>query len=844
LKVLLQDIHFAKRLYCKSPMLTFGALATLAIGIGANAAVFSIVHAVLLQPFPYPHPSSVVLLWGSHDLHTRPGISTSQLENLAYKSTSFEGVAPYLSGFTVSLGEDEFGRIPAAYVGTNFLSILGTPPLYGSGFSANVADAQGERGVIISFGIWRERFGGDREIIGKSIVLNRQPSVIVGVMPAGFFFPDPNVSIWMPFSQEVLRGTNREAPFFRIVGRLRPGVPLGLARLETDQLTRSTGIGGKSPSGVFLIENAIVSQYSTALWTLLAATSCLLLIACANLANLLLARAIARQREIAIRVALGASGRRILRQLLTESSLLGLTGGFLGVLLAHVSLHFFRQLNFADIPRIADARLNINVLLFAGCVSLLAGLLFGIVPAWHACRPNIVRSLTPNASTSTLWGRRHLSHLLAATEIALSTLLLVCAGLFVRSFIQITHIHWGFDAENLLAIRVKPAGGEFRAKEREREFIEGILTRLKRMPGVTAVAMSEVTPADVGSCGMTALGADGHLIRGNDWDPLVARCIVSSEFFRTLRIPVLAGRGFSDHDDPLDNPKVVIDERVAAQIGGMRAVGVRLDFMRTNQEAQRESRNILINSTPEPVRRQFIKSLYDKPSAWEKEVPIPTEVVGVTGSARLRAFVTEEEVPVIYLDYRQFEPPFLTSVGVTFLVRTAGPAPGIAEAAEKLILSAEPSSTVEHAVTITSLIRRATGGRGTNTLTLGLSVLFGSLSALLAGMGVYAVMSYTVSCRAHEIGVRMALGASSGNIFCQVFREGLETISAGLVVGLLAALAATRLISQQLFGISATDPLTLCGIAMLMTTVGSAAILVPAFRSIRINPSINLRLDN
>jgi putative ABC transport system permease protein len=807
---------------------------SLGLGIGLNTAVFSFVDAVLLHPFPYSQPEKLVFIWGTKNLDVRRGLSGATLDQWQSQSATFEKIAPFqLNLLSVSLDSGGADTLQAAYVGTETFTVLGAHPLIGRTFSSVEEEPGQEKSVILSYGLWQSRFGGDKNVIGASARLSGAPYTILGVMPKDFFFPDQDAQLWIPLT--------RQGGFYgqaHGLGRLRPTAILPQAQAELDTFAKNdakvdakeTGKkSNQSTAGVFRLYDVVVGKYQLALWTLLGAVTLLVLLACANVANLLLARGVAREKELAVRAALGAGRAGIFRQLLTESLVLALFANAVGLLAGFWGIRFLRIFHLSGVTGLDRAGINVRVLLFSLALSLLAGLMSGIMPAWKASSKDLHGSLQQGSAGTT--GRKHgqLRNLLVSLEVAFAIVLLVSAGLLVNSFERIVHTSWGFNPERLLLVRVHLPVSVQKSPTQVTEATESILRRLKAVPEVNSAAMAEGVPIRYSYKG-TPLMVDGKRI-GVDSYPAMSG--VSHDYFRAMGIPVLLGREFTIQDDALAKRVVVISKTLAERLWpGKNPIGKSMDMLILKKEFRARHTGL--------ENPAFYAEL-QKLTSFEKE-GAAVEVVGEVGDVRMFGLESEIE-PAFYLDYRQITPGTFFVAHPIFTIRTTSASTSVVSETKSVIQSVEPATTFEEIVPMQELVSKSIGGRGSNKLLLVISILFGSLSLFLAAAGIYGVVSHSIVQRTREIGIRMALGADARDIVRLVMTQGMRPVLWGASLGLVACWAITRFFKALMFGVTPTDPLTFSIVSALLLLVSLCACLIPSIRTMNTNPVEALRHD-
>jgi putative ABC transport system permease protein len=791
-----QDMRYGVRMMLKHKGFTAVAAFTLMLGIGANTAIFSVVNAVLLRPLPFPEPERLVWLRESHPPTNRPQSSVRLPNFLNWRSQNqvFAQMAAYREdGFNAQAG-DEPKRLNGARVTVDFFATLGAQPAIGRAFLPAEDAPGGDRAVILSHALWRQSFGGDPQLVGRQLKVDGQAYTIVGVMPPGFSFPGNDAELWLPFALDPK--SDRGGHNLRVVGRLKPGATLDQARAEMetiavrlDQAYPDTNKGWR----VFMqpLSETISGQVRQPLYVLLGAVLFVLLIGCANVANLLLSRNAAREHELAIRAALGAGRGRIVRQLLTESLLLALLGGAGALLFASWGVEALKTLGPRDIPRLNEAALDLPVLGFTLVVALLTGLIFGMAPAWQHSRLNMNTAIKDGARMAGA-GARRLRQLLAVLEIAFALLLLIGAGLMLKSFARLQQVAPGFDARGGLTMEINLAQAKYARGEQRVAFIQQVLEGLKTLPGVEFVGVTHRLPLR-GNSGI------GFQIEGRPAPPPgqsipVNWRSISPDYFRAMGAPLAAGRTF------------------------------------TEEEAWQKLSAVIINQT-------FQRRYWPDENPLGKRIkigPAPdwVTVVGVAADVKESGLNADTEAG-LYLPY-----VIAPSPAITLVLRT-GPEPlSLAGAASAAIRRVDSEQAVSKISTLEQLLSETVAQPRFNT---GLLALFALLALLLAAVGIYGVMSYAVASRTQEIGLRMAMGAQARDVLKLVVGQGMRMVAFGLALGLLAALGLTRWLKTFLFGVEATDPLTYAVIAVLLAAVALLACYIPARRAAKVDPLVALR---
>ena len=811
LETLWQDVRYAARMLAKQPGFTAVAALTLALGIGANTAIFSVVEAVLLRALPYRHAGRTVMLWESQPLRdvARNVVSPANFLDWRDQAKSFDEMAAFVDRRFNLTGAGEPEEVPAQSATPNLFPLLGVGAEMGRTFTSEDAHPGHDEVAILSHGLWQRRFGGAPDIIGRPLSLNGHRVTVIGVMPPGFQWFIQEMSqtgkpaqLWIPmgFSEQhrVRRGR-----YLQAVARLAPGVSTMQAqaemgaiagRLESQYRSFNQGWGVR----LVPLRDQLAGEIKPALLVLLAAVGFVLLIACVNVANLLLARAAGRHKEIAIRSSIGAGRRRIIRQLLTESLLLALLGGALGLLLSRVCLTALVALSPPNLAGIRQAGLDLPVLAFTLVLAALTGIVFGLAPALEASRVNLSGSLNESSrgNAGSQRGRRLRDGLVVA-EVGLALVLLVGAGLMIRSFLRLQAVNPGFDAKGLLTIRVLLPSAKYPDDVRRMAFFRQAAARLRTLPGVvSASAVSFLPFADLGAA--TSFSIEGTPFRTEADKPTTDVRVVDEEYFRTLRIPLVAGRTFTAQEAVEERHVAVINETMARKFfAGQSPVGKR----------------ILVDMSDEPTF---------------------TEIIGVVGDVRY-AKLDGELQPMVY-----WTPPHLTYSAMTFVLRTHGDPTDLAPAVRREILAIDKDQPVSEVRTMESWLSDSLARTRFGTLLLS---AFAGLALTLAAAGLYGVMSYSVAQRQNEIGVRMALGAKTSDVLRLVVRQGLVLVLVGVALGLAGALALTRVLATLLYDVSATDPLTFAILALLLTAVSAVACYIPARRAARVDPLIAMRYD-
>ncbi len=819
----MNDLRLALRSLAKSPGFTAVAVLTLALCIGANSAIFSIVSAVLLKPYPWPDSSRLVYVHNTYPLMGLPRAGCSIPDYLDRRhGVSALAESALFTGASLNLSADGAPeRVAGMTVTPSLFPLLQAQPALGRVFTDAEAQVGATKTVVLGDALWRNRFGGDPKIVGRDIRLNGEPYTVVGVMPAGFYFPTPRAQLWVPFSftDAQKSDTGRGNEFSTMVARLKPGATLAQAQREVDTIHAalrerlpqsktfwvSSGFGGLVVG--FLEDN--VADVRAMLWLLQAAVAAALLIGCANVANLLLARASARERELAIRAALGAGRFRLIRQLLTESLLLFLLGGALGLVVALWGIGAMNSLGVGDMPRGFGVTLDARVFAFTMVCALGTGLGFGALPAFTATRGDPAGALK-EAGTRATTNRRHLNlrGALVITEIALSLMLLATAGLLTKSFRRLQEVSPGFRATNVLTASLSLPAAKYDTPEKQNAFHDAVLTRVIALPGVTAAGFTSNLPFTPNNSSGT-YGIDGYTPPAGQPAPHGQMRQVSPGYFSALGIPVLRGRLFTTQDNRVGERVVVIDRVLAdrywpalnASNGpGADPIGQRISRGRDAQG------NVLL---------------------WT--------IVGVVAPVKSKNLEDPVTKETLYFPYAQSPNRF-----VTLVAKTEVAASGITAAVRAAVLALDPDQPLFDVKTMELRLDESLRSRRAPMLLLG---LFSGVAVLLAALGVYGVLAFSVGQRTNEFGLRMALGATRANILGLVLRQSAPLIVYGVALGLAGYFALSTVIAKLLFGVAATDPATLIIAPVLLALVAVAASYLPARRATRVDPIVALRTE-
>jgi predicted permease len=834
MSTLLQDLRYALRTLRKNPGFAAVAVLTLALGIGANTAIFTVVNAVLLRPLPYPEPDRIVqLIFRNTEGEKIEGASIPMFVAWREQARALEdftmydqegawsagGTEYYTIGPGVNLtGSDRPERLTSIHVSANYFRLFGAPIELGRAFTAQEDVPHGPKVVVISDGFWRRRFGADRNLLGKAILLGGEPHIVIGVLAPGFDV-DLDSDVWLPLRMDP-NSTNQDTGY-RAAARLKRGVTLEMAKAQTklaEAEFRRTFPSAQTSQVSFELETmreVVVGDIRPDLFVLLGAVSFVLLIACANVANLLLARATGRRREMAIRAALGAARRRILSQLLSESLLLSLAGGALGLLLGYTGVRVLLAINPGHIPNIgaqsSAVTLDWRILVFTLLAATFTGILFGLLPALTASRDDFGAALKESGARSgSSLGQGKARSILVVTEVALSLVLLAGAALLRRTFMALRTVHPGFDGHNVLTMEMSLAESRFEKTTAVAQLVRDAERRVESLPGVEALATTSSFPLDPQIFYVPVI-IEGHPL-GKDQNHGWAEIrIVSARYFEVFRIPLRQGRMFTEQDDGRAPGVVLVNEAMARQ------------FWRKG----------------DPVGKRI--TLF-KGFGPQYEEP-PRQVIGVVADIRVEA-LGRNPVPMVYVPTAQLTDG-LTAADNAFspmmwAVRTKSDPYSLSADIQRELRIARGGLPVSH---IRSMDQVSVESTARTNFNMTLLSIFAGLAMLLAAIGIYGVMSYAVGQRVHEIGIRMALGARAGNVLSLVLRQGLGLVLVGIAIGLMGGVWLTRAMKSLLFGVSPSDPPTFVSASALLLAVAAAATYIPARRATKVDPIVALRYE-
>ena len=802
-----KDVRFGLRMLGKTPGFTAVAVLSLALGIGANTAIFSLVDAVLIRPLNFKEPGRLAIVWEDSSEIGFPRNTPAPANYADWKSQNhtFEDLCA-LDWTTFSLtGIGEPEKVESHEVTTDFFPMLGVNPLLGRFFITEEGQPDHNHVAILSYGLWQRRFGGDPALIGRDILLNDHKTTVVGVMPAGFQFLEKEIGLWVPKAFPPDEIIDRGSHYLTVVGRLKQGV--SITEANTDIKTISQGIARDHPdkakdlrANVFSMRDELTGKVRPALMLMLAAVAFVLLIACANLANLQLSRAAERNKEIAVRSALGASRWRLARQLLTESILLAMMGAALGLLLAHWSFGFLKQLVPDSMALSTSLGINHQVFGFTLLVAGFAGVLFGLAPARHAGRIDLSEALKQGTGRGHIGSDRGLRRILVVSEVALSLMLLIGAGLLIQTFVNLRRLDLGFRPDNVLSVRTQVPQSKYEKLAKRIPFYTDVLERIRNLPGVMYASYATAAPLTWKG------GTEDFIVEGRPEEQLFRDAMfrqISPDYFSALGATLRRGRFFNQYDGTDTMPVGIINETMADQFW----------------------------HGDDPLGRRF--SLGVGPG----ETPKWLTVVGIVADVNEMGLQAPHKAEM-YCPYQQVEQ--FWNAPRNLLIRTTGDSTKLAPAIRSAVWEVDPSQPVSNIQTMDELV-----GEEVVQQRLGMTLLavFAGLALLLAGIGLYGVLAYGVAQRTQEIGVRMALGATSGRVLRMVMADAISMSALGIGVGLAAAFALTRLMSSLLFGVNVRDPLIFAAVPLTIGIVSLVASYLPARRATKVDPITAVRYE-
>ena len=804
---LLQDVRYGLRTLAKNPAFTAIAIVALALGIGANSAIFGVVDAVLLRPLPFKNPNQLVMLWenAAHLGFPRDTPSPANYLDWQKQAISFTGMAAMSERSFNLTGVGEPERLEVRRVSANLFELLGVPARLGRTFVPE-DDKPGTHVVLLSHSLWQRRFGSDPGVVGRAVTLDGESYTVVGVMPPFVQLPgfeNRNDQLWVPIAFPPEEATQRGNHFLEVIARLKPGVTLKQAQAEMEtiaaRLAQQYPVYNMRRGAVVVpLHEQVVGDIKPALLVLLGAVGFVLLIACANVANLLLARAAVRQKEIALRLALGASRSRLTRQFLTESVLLAMLGAGLGLLLAFAGIRILGTFIPPGISQIQTISIDGTVLIFTALVAALTGIAFGLAPAIHGSHLNLNDTLKESGRDSAGGVKGHRARgLLVIGEVAISFVLLIGAGLLINSSLHLRNLDPGFRGDHLLTMKVNLSEVKYPDRERRAAFFDEVMRRVRELPGVQSAAVAGNLPLTYNGDSMS-ISVEGVPDPPPDQQPDVIFRAIGPGYFGTMGIPIVRGRDFTDQDNGDSKEAVIISEKTAQQFW----------------------------PGQDPIGKKLKPGLSTSSSPWR-------EVIGIVKDVRQNDFVASPKRQM-YFTYRQLK----NIAANALVVRTSMEPMSLAVPVRNAIWSVDKDQTVADIDTMDHIVAQAVARQRFSMLLLG---LFAALALLLASIGIYSVMSYSVAQRTREIGIRMALGARRADVLQMTVKQALNLVAIGMVIGLAAAFLLTRVLASLLFGISATDPITFIGISVVLLAVAILASYLPALRATKVDPIIALR---
>ena len=817
---LLQDLRYTIRTLAKAPGFTIAAVAALMLGIGANTAIFSVVNAVLLRPLPYPDPEHLLVFTNTSPQGAFPGASPTKF-NVWRGVAAFHDVSAYRFNVVNVTGGDSPEQVAAGTVSADFFRLFGAPFVSGRGFTADEDRPNGGHVVVLGHGFWERRFGGDSSVVGQTLSIDGSPYEIVGILGAfdtdAIQSPDGPPDVWLPFQLDP--ETTMQGHFFAAAGRPRPGVTPGAIAAELGQAAAAfrekfpRALGPQAGFGTEPLQELVVANVRSSLWILAGAVGFVLLIACANVANLLLVRATSRQREMAIRAAIGAGRGQIVRQMLTESVLLAFAGGALGLGLGMVGIRALLAVNPRVVPRAgvgaAAVTIDWRVLAFTAAVSLLTGILFGLYPAWRAARTDLSSTLKESGGRGGGSRQNKARAVLVVAELALALVLLVGAALMIRTYAALRAVNPGFDSHQLLTMRMSLAGERFATTSSVAQLIRDGAERLAALPGVEVASAACCVPLQGGfGLPFTIVGRplqDTPFHGGGSFTP------ISADYFSAFKIPVVRGRAFTERDDGAAPGVVVINQAMAKRYWP--------------------------DGDPLVDRLQIAKGL--GPLMEDR----PRQIVGIVGDVR-DIGLNRDPQPIMYIPWAQISDAqgsnLLEISPLAWVVRTRGEPQLLSKPIQDELRQASGGLPVARIRTMDEIVSLSTARSDFNMLLL---ATFAGAALLLAAIGVYGLMAYTVTQRTQEIGVRLALGADTGHVRNMVIGQGMRVALVGVAIGVTSAFGLTKVISALLFGVTARDPVVFVSVPIVLSAVALVGVWLPARRAARVDPMIALRAE-
>ena len=819
----LRDLKHSLRMFRQTPGFTLAAVAALTLGIGANTAIFSVVNSVLLRPLPFPDPDRLVLFLNVGPNGSGSGASVPKFNVWREQTPAFQDAAAYNFGVMNLTGGERPEQLPSARVTADFFRLFGAQTAVGRTFTVDEDRPNGGKVVVLSYGFWQRRFGGDPQVVGRTLPLSGDSYAVIGVLAPSFNSTqfDPFADVWTPFQMDP--ASTDQAHYFTAAARMKPGVTLAMANTQMQAAAEQfrakfpAQFGPKASFGVQLLQERMVRNVRTSLLMLAGAVSFVLLIACANVANLLLVRATARKREIAIRAAMGAGRGRIMRQLLTESVLLSAVGGAFGLGLGITGIRALLAVNPGNIPRIgadgSGVTADWRVVTFTIVVSLLTGVVFGLIPALQASRVDLNLTLKESSGRSGSGFRQNKARsILVVVEVALALVLLVGASLLIRSFMALRAVNPGFVSQNVLTMRMSLTEPQYTKSAGVDQLIRAGVERLRTLPGVEAVSTTCCVPLEGGyGLPFEVVGRPPDASATSAANSGAGWYTISSGYFDVFRIPVLRGRDFSDRDSGGAGGVVIINQAMAKQFWPQ----------------------------GDPLTDQIVIGKGVGPAFVEG----PRQIIGIVGDVR-DGGLNQEPQPAMYVPFAQV-PDGVTALNsklsaLGWVVRTRGEPHALSVAIQKELREASGGLPVARIKSMDEIVVRSTARSDFNMLLL---TVFGCAALLLAAIGVYGLMSYSVEQRTQEIGIRLALGAELGQVRNMVVAQGMGLAAVGVAIGMVAAFALSRLIETLLFGVTARDPVVFVAVPVVLTVVALLAVWLPALRATRIDPIDALRCE-
>ena len=808
---IIKDIRYGVRGLLKHPGFTALVVITLALGIGASTAIFSVVDSVLLRRLPYPTASRIVAIQELNPAGKRVQVTSANFIDWRAQNTVFEHLAAIKQTTSNLALSDHAERIELAQTNANFFDVFGIKPQYGRLFIPQDEQAGHEPVVVVSNALWQRRFGSDPSLVGKPITLDGNNYTVVGVAPAGFQYPD-KTELWVPplkLVPELWRNQDvtqtRGMGYLAAVATLKAGVSLPQAAAEMETITarlrqQYPDTNNRRFNRVVSLQEYLVGETNKLLWLLLGAVTFVLLIGCANVANLLLASGASRQKEMAIRTALGASRARVVRQLFTESTVLALTGGAAGLLIAYWGLAAITKLLPGDFPRLNEIHMNVRVLAFTFAASVLTGILFGLVPALQISRPDVQESIRETGRGVS--GNRRQSRFrqgLIVVEVALSVVLLVGAGLLFRSFLRLQSVNTGFVSEDVWTARLTPSGTSYANQADYDRFYNQVLQKISAVPGVQDAGLINTLPLDKGPT--TGFRVDGRPITTPDKWPGANYRAVSPNYFRAMGIPVLQGRAYTDRDTTNTPLVMIVNQKLAdEEFAGENPIGKRITFGNTDSNRQ----------------------------------PVWFEIVGVVANVRSLELREEPTAELYFAALQDYWP------AMSLVVRSNLDSPNLGASVRQIVNEVDKSVPVSNVQMMDHVVSASITQPRFNLFLLG---LFSTVAMLLSAAGIYGVTAYTVTQRTHELGIRIALGAQVSDVLKMILGQGMAVIGIGLAIGLAAAFGLVRLLRSFLFGVGEKDPFTFVAITVLLLLVALLACYIPASRATKVDPLVALRYE-